>query len=222
MKFQVYFRTSRSFGKNCLSGFDEFICLESLLKSFSKSEIYIIIDNGRDDQEKYYKDNGFKYEVTSLGNCKSFVYQVKLAEQSDADVIYFVESDHYHLEKQKEYILDGLDHFDVVSLYDHPDKYHSEMYNNLLVKLYSGKYCHWRTTPSTVMTFAFKKENLLKIKPFITDPLYVGEHLRAPEDHMMFLNMWKNNISLGTCLPGRSTHLEQKDISPYVDWKIYI
>ena len=90
-----------------------------------------------------------------------------------------------------------------------------------MVKLYAGNVTHWRSTPSTVMTFAFKKENLNKIKPFITNFKYLGEHLKAPEDHFMFLEMWQNNITLGTCLPGRSTHLEEECLTPYVDWKIY-
>ena len=221
VNFQVYLRTSKSFGKKTMEGFDEFMCLKSLLNSFSKNEIHVIIDNGTDLQEKYYSDEGFSFERTSLGNCQSFLHQVNLAEKSKADIIYFVENDHYHLENQKDYIIDGLQYYDVISLYDHPDKYQHKMYENLSTKLYMGNKSHWRSTPSTVMTFAFKKESLNKLKPFITNSKFLGNHLKAPEDHSMFIEMWKNNITLGTCLPGRTTHLEKQFLSPYVDWKMY-
>tara|TARA_R110000868_G_scaffold5867_5_gene34224 strand:- start:3441 stop:4112 length:672 start_codon:yes stop_codon:yes gene_type:complete len=221
VNFKVFFRTSKSFGKKSISGFTDVMCMDSLLKSFDISDIHVIIDNGTEAQENYYNSNGFSYEKTNFGNCKSFLYQVDLAEKCNADIIYFVEHDHYHLDKQKEYLQDGLELFDVVSLYDHPDKYSNPLYKDLLVQMVMGKLCHWRNTPSTVMTFAFKKKTLEKIKSIITNNKFLGSHLKTPEDHAMFIEMWKTGISLGTCIPGRTTHLEEQDLSPYVDWMFY-
>ena len=218
MKFKVYFKTSNGFGKNSIPGFNNYKCLQSLLQSFSKEEIFINLDNGTEEQKNYFLENSFNFAETQLGNCSVVRHQLNLALNSDADIFYFVEHDHFHLNKQKEYLCDGLSLFDIVSLYDHPDKYSISVYPDLCAKLYMGKLCHWRNTPSTVVTFACKKETLYKIKDIIFDDRFTGPHLRATEDHSMFLEMWKNNISIGTPIPGRSTHLELSDISPYVDW----
>ena len=134
-EFTVFFRTSRRCGKNPFAGIDSSLTLKSLLKSFKESEIVCICDNVTDTQYEYFASLlPFVYR-TSRGNCGSFRLSLRLASLHPAKIIYFVEDDHLHLPGQKEWLRQGLNHFDFVSLYDHPDKYLAPMYANLERKI---------------------------------------------------------------------------------------
>jgi hypothetical protein len=37
----------------------------------------------------------------------------------------------------------------------------------------------------------------------------------------MFLDLIQQGYSIGTCLPGRSTHCEKEMLSPYFNWQEY-
>ena len=53
------------------------------------------------------------------------------------------------------------------------------------------------------------------------DPAFTGQALKAPRDHEMFIALAEAGFTLGTALPGRSTHCERDLLSPYVDWSAY-
>jgi len=223
MRFQVFFRTSKRFGKNPIEGANSRVTYRSLLESFEPRQIAIIADNASAEQQKYFMEHASCCYLTKLGNCGSFQLQIKLAiNHHPADIYYFTEDDHLHLPQQKNYLAAGLEHFDFVSLYDHPDKYTLWQETGLMRKIVATKTAHFAGAPSTVMTFALKRENLLKCADFFLHGPYTQTHLPFPRDHEMFTDLLSQGFSLGTCLPGRSTHCVQEGLSPFVDWKSYI
>ena len=220
--YTVFFRTSKQFGKNPISEANCYITYHSLLKSFGANEIIVIADNASTEQQRYFMQQAKHCYLTALGNCGSFQLQVKLAVQRHpADIYYFVEDDHLHQPEQKHYISAGLNYFDFVSLYDHPDKYMYKGYEGLMRKIIATKAGHFSGTPSTVMTFAITHNTLIKCYEFFLKSHYINRCLKFPQDHQMFLDLSQRGYSVGTCLPGRSTHCEKEMLSPYFNWQDY-
>ena len=219
--FTVFFRTSKAFGKQPIDAVDSRLTLLSLQESFSWHELVCIADNASPEQALFFAGHCHSFYCTRKGNCGSFRLAVALAELHPADVFYFVEDDHLHLPDQKRYLLAGLQHFDFVSLYDHPDKYMDPAYQGLQRRLVATPFGHFASAPSTVMTFACRGEMLSRAAPILLDPRFTGDALRVPRDHAMFLALAEQGFSLGTSLPGRTTHCERHWLSPYVDWVGY-
>ena len=193
----------------------------SLLESFSLSEIISIADNASEEQCAFFAINSSNFYRTNKGNSGSFRLAVQLASLHPADIYYFVEDDHLHLPGQKAYLSAGLERFDFVSLYDHPDKYQSHCYPGLQRQVLATSVGHFSSSPSTVMTFACKAETLHRALDILLDPAFTGEALKVPRDHEMFIDLAKKGFTLGTSIPGRSTHCERQWLSPYVDWRAY-
>ena len=221
MSFIVFFRTSKVFGKSPIQCVDSRLTFCSLLESFALDEIVCIADNATEGQCNFFARKAHNFYRTSKCNSGSFRLAVELADLHPADIYYFVEDDHLHLPLQKSYLAAGLRFFDFVSLYDHPDKYESHSYPSLQRRVLVTSVSHFSSSPSTVMTFACKAETLRRARKIMLDPAYTGEALKAPRDHEMFVALAEGGFTLGTALPGRSTHCESALLSPYVDWGAY-
>lgn len=195
--FSVFFRTSKQFGKNPITEANCFITYHSLLKSFGADEIIVIADNATTEQQTYFMQRAKYCYLTKLGNCGSFRLQVKLAMKIHAaDIYYFVED-------------------------DHPDKYMFSGYKGLMRKIVATEAGHFSGTPSTVMTFAITHNTLIKCYEFFLKSQYIRPGFKFPQDHQMFLDLIQQGYSIGTCLPGRSTHCEKEMLSPYFNWQEY-
>lgn len=153
----------------------------------------------------------------------SFEFLLKTVESKnlpDDTIIYLVEDDYLHRKNWDKILIEAFDAFsvDYVSLYDHPDKYFSPMYENLQSKILYTKSLHWRTTPSTCNTYAGKMSTFRKhwdihmkyCHPDITHDGY---------DHTKFVELWQIGSNLITSIPGYSTHCEIPFISPIFDWE---
>ena len=219
--FAVFFRTSKAFGKRPIDSVDSRITFCSLLESFSPDEIICIADNATEEQSIYFSNNVCNFYRSRKGNSGSFRLAVDLVRLHPADIYYFVEDDPLHLPDQKSYLNAGLQNFDFVSLYDHPDKYQSQCYSGLQRQVFATPFGHFSSAPSTVMTFACKAETLHLARDILLHPAYTGKELKAPRDHHMFVSLAEAGFVLGTAIPGRSTHCERELLSPYVDWGAY-
>ena len=213
------FRTSKVFGKSPIELVDSRLTFYSLLESFSPGSI-CIADNASEEQCLFFAENRIVL-LASKGNSGSFRLAIDLARLHPADIYYFVEDDHLHLPDQKSYLSAGLDYFDFVSLYDHPDKYQSRCYPGLQRRVLATSVGHFSSSPSTVMTFACKAETLHRARDILLEPVFTGEALKVPRDHDMFIDLANKGFTLGTSIPGRSTHCERQWLSPYVDWRAY-
>ena len=221
-RFQVFFRTSKTFGKNPIPNINSKITYHSLLKSFRPEEIAVICDHASPRQRDYFMRHASCCYLSNLGNCGSFRLQAKLAaSKHPADIYYFCEDDHLHLPEQKRYLAAGLEHFDIVSLYDHPDKYSLWNEHGLMRKVVATAAGHFAGTPSTVMTFALKRQTLLQHLDLMIQGPCTDPRLPFPKDHELFTALSQRGLLIGTALPGRSTHCEREGLSPYVDWQHY-
>ncbi|NHI80382.1 hypothetical protein ETE01_01125 [Synechococcus sp. HB1133] len=221
LTYTVFFRTSKVFGKSPIESVDSRLTFCSLLESFSLGEIVCIADNASEEQSLFFASNSLGFYRTNKGNSGSFRLAIELADLHPADIYYFVEDDHLHLPDQKSYLAAGLQCFDFVSLYDHPDKYQDSCYRGLQRKLLATPVGHFSSSPSTVMTFACKLETLRRARGILLDSSFTGETLKTPRDHEMFIALAEKGFALGTALPGRSTHCERQLLSPYVNWSAY-
>ena len=221
LTYAVFFRTSKVFGKHPIESVDSRLTYCALLESFSPGEVICIADNASEEQCLFFAGNSFTFYRTQKGNSGSFRLAIELARLHPADIYYFVEDDHLHLPDQKSYLAAGLQCFDFVSLYDHPDKYQSHCYPGLRRQVLATSVGHFSISPSTVMTFACKAETILRARDILLDPAFTGEALKAPRDHDMFVDLARKGFTLGTSIPGRSTHCERELLSPYVDWNAY-
>ncbi|WP_131592605.1 hypothetical protein [Synechococcus sp. BS55D] len=221
-EFCVIFRTSSRAGKNPFIPIDSALTLKSLMQSFESDEIVCICDNVSDDQYQYFAAEFPCVYRTRRGNCGSFRLALRIAECHPACIYYFVEDDHLHLPNQKEWIREGLSHFDFVSLYDHPDKYMAPMYAELRRKVVLTPLGYFASSPSTVMTFACKAQTLKLCSSTMLRERFTGTSLAWPNDHDMFLELAERGHFLGTPIPGRSTHCEEGFLSPLIDWTAYV
>ena len=142
------------------------------------------------------------------------VLEVALSLEGNPTV-YIVEDDYLHYGNCMDAVEAGLSTgASYVTLYDHADKYTS--YGNLQTSLRVAGGVHWRTTPSTTNTYAFKL-NTLKRDIAIHRKHSTGVSIST--DHQKFLELWSAGSSLISCIPSMSTHCETEFLAPNVDWE---
>jgi hypothetical protein len=139
-----------------------------------------------------------------------------LAQQQypDNTIVYCLEDDYPHRPGWPTILREGFAEsrikFDYLTLYDHGDKYTYDMYAQLTSRICSSPSTHWRTTPSTTNTWAMLG------KTFREDfDILWGFQNR---DHEKFLALGRKGRTLGSCLPGYSTHAHTEHLSPHWDW----
>lgn len=146
----------------------------------------------------------------------SFLITMGLAKSlqiPDTDLLYFLENDYVHqhgwVSKLFELYRSGL-RFDIVSLYDHKDKYFSPLYTDLTARLHVTNTHHWRTAPSSCASFIMSKSSLERDYDILT----AGE-----TDYHFFTKLVQGRGRvLLTPIPGLSTHSMEGYLSPTVDW----
>jgi hypothetical protein len=232
MKLAVFYRISDSGNKKeKLAGAGKQKCLENALRVFEREHFYIRADHCSDDTLQMLDKLSLKPEVSQLGNAGSWLASARQALSNDFQgfALYFLEDDYLHLPDSGKIILDGLSRADYVSLYDHPDKYQTgpnPFADNQgeICRVLPGKYCHWKTSNSTTMTFAVKQQTLKE------DFSLWERHCMAgfPNDFEAYLELqamdsWENRIGakkrkLVTSLPAWSTHTETEWLSPLRNW----
>lgn len=130
------------------------------------------------------------------------------------ELVYIVEDDYIHKKDWKRAIYDGFNSTpcDYLTLYDHPDKYKD--YPDLKSRIYVGKVCHWRTTPSTTNTFAVRMGTLMDDLKVSND---YSTGVSISRDHDRFVELGKRGRILVSSIPGFSTHIETDNLTPF--WK---
>jgi glycosyltransferase involved in cell wall biosynthesis len=203
----------------------EWFSYEKCYRSIKNADVDLVILLDGTKENHHFKfdedDTVIEYvggsDHASLLYCLNYIQEQNLNEE---DIIYIVEDDYLHLPGWENIMKEAFDAFNVdyVSLYDHPDKYFLPMYNDLQSKILYSKSTHWRTTPSCCNTYAgkwgtFKKHWETHIK------YCLPEHTHDGYDHTKFLDLWSQGSNLISCLPGYSTHCDEKYfLSPLTDW----
>jgi hypothetical protein len=144
---------------------------------------------------------------------KSVFFKFDYAENfSSSDYIYFLEDDYVHTSNALNIMLDGVKTFELISGYDHLDRYtRDDDISFGMESIFFKNNTHWRTAESTTATFMCTKKMLKEILP------YAKKHLA--NDRNFFRELYTKNIRLFTPIPGVSTHVHENFLSPGLDWE---
>jgi|UniRef100_A0A6C0BQZ0 hypothetical protein len=203
------------------------LCLENFCSCFNNDvDITFVADNCNNDTIEWLKTFGKEIVRTSLGNATSCLYTLDLAlsrARNDTELVYFVEADYLHRPDSLNVLMEGLERFDYVTLYDHPDKYMLRSPNPFVqhggevTKVYLTASTHWKETNSTTMTFAAKVSTLREDRMVFAE---FCEKRNIPDDFQCFVSLTKHkNRTLVSPIPGYSTHGESMYLSPLIKWK---
>ena len=180
-------------------------------------------DSGNGNIEDHFLSDKDVKKVSMLGgnDAQSFLNVLNyVIEQNydDNDIIYFLEDDYLHKIGWIDILLEGFEYIgaDYYTLYDHPDKYYLQMYEDLQSKIIATPSVHWRTTPSTTNTYACKLKTLKKHLPIHIKSCDLVE--KWTKDHDKFTELWNAGSNLISCIPGCSTHVEGNMLSPTINW----
>lgn len=193
-------------------------CLTNFCSVFGTDGLYIYADNTSNETDEMIKHvSGLNPIKTSLGSsAQSFrnVYEWTLNQPfSDNDIIYYIESDYIHKPYSKDVLIEGIEMgTDIVTLYDHPDRYidakdggNPEIENGgEITQVFKTKYCWWKLSNSTTMTFAATIKTLIDCK-YIIKKHTSGEY---PTDYQMFVELRALGKTLISPIPSYSTHGE--------------
>jgi len=205
--------------------------LNNFLSMFPQEETIIFIEGNKELKtyvERNYVGIEVYYSPDKLGDAGSFRKLLRYAlSLPDYEEVYFVEDDYLHTGDARQVLMEGLDVGHYVSLYDHTDKYlpPDTPDGNPLVnedgtedtKIFRTKNSHWKYANSTTFCFATSVATLRQDKNIF----YHFTSGPNCEDFNTFRELIKNGRILITPLPGRSTHVEAKWLSPFVNWGNY-
>lgn len=207
--------------------FNRETCFKSLLCEYNanhdQTTLTILFDGQPNKEHFCSKMNDIGsipiINLNSGNGAKSFIDSVDYIlkqNHKNEDIIYLVEDDYLHIPMWGSTLLSAFTlnlpnlH---VTLYDHLDKY-TEMYANLLSKIFVSKRSHWRTVPSTTDTFAVRFDTLKKYRDIYWGFWRDGYSL----DHMRSLEVGRNGGVFISPIHGWSTHVGEYN-SPLINWE---
>ena len=167
------------------------------LKSTSNSRDIVIID-GKSTQEG-------QLDYVKLANSVD-----KYTKKEPDRIHYVLEDDYLHLDNALDILesvyIDGWEGY--VLTYDYPDRYTLD--RSKTCDLILGSRSHWRTVPSsTGVRSALGKTWQAHMREFKQDAYFNSD----AHSHMMF------NLVPAICpIPGVSTHLNERCMTPRIDW----
>ena len=238
MRF-IYRISNNSYKKERLINATKEYCFLNFLTNLvtQADKLYVIADNVnsqlKDFLDKNIPENGTIFHVSTGSNGASFRLQLDLVNQIPSDEIVFLHEDDYLYKPSpkdtasekinRALIIEGLKKAHYVTLYDHPDKYippssggNPKISDDGIE--YTGIFLtpnsHWKYTNSTTLTFAAYAKTLIEDKtswaPYISGP--------HPDDFQAFLRLGKKSRKIASPIPGRATHCDPFNLTPFIDW----
>lgn len=188
------------------------LCLISFIEAFKNltPKLVFILDYCPQEYSDLIEELvPFEYEIhrTASGINETCLYQYRLFEKSDEDVVLFQEYDYLWLPDTGKELMSAVEELDFATPYDHPDKY--EIEKEPYVKVVGKR--HWKKTQSTTATFATTRDKFMEFK----DIFYKHGYL----DHERWLEVGRNEGELYSPIPGLATHMVEGFLSPHIDWK---
>jgi hypothetical protein len=188
--------------------------INSLKSSHNNHTIYIIHDGPFGPLEEYIKSFNINIQNINYSNpANSLLFCLNFGKSLKNDNIYFLEDDYLHLPNAINILEEGIEKFQLISGYDHPDRY--TRIDDITYKqeeISITKSSHWRTAEATTHTFIVSK-NISEI--------VIDEAIKFPSaDREFFRNLYKTkNIRLWQTIPGVITHVTNMFSSPLINWK---
>jgi hypothetical protein len=238
MRF-IYRISNNSYKKDRLPNASKEYCFLNFLNNLytPSDKLYVIADNVNLELSSFLKENlpdgGHIFQVSTGSNGASFRLQIDLVNQIPEDEVVFLHEDDYlykpsmndtTFEKiNRKLVIEGLNKAHYVTLYDHPDKYRppSSGGNPKIsddgiesTGIFLTPNSHWKYTNSTTLTFAAFAKTLIADKtswaPYISGP--------HPHDFQAFLSLGKKGRKIASPIPGRATHCDPFNLTPFTDW----
>lgn len=201
--------------------FDREQCFRSLV-AHESSRINLFYDCANGDWQKHFtfkKEYSDKLSSGKFVNCgteagafRALIEHICKGDYKDDDIIYVVEDDYMHRKGWEDALRDAFSQTgaDYCTLYDHPDKYRD--YPNLTSRIFTGRLCHWRETPSTTNTFAARFKTLREDSEIFHE-FSTGVDITRDHHRFLALKERKNRLLLSS-IPAYSTHMEISNMSP--------
>jgi len=202
----------------------EWFSYEKCYRSVKNADIdlTILLDGNKENHHFQFDIEDKVIEFVGGSDAASLLFcleTIKNSNPQDEDIIYIIEDDYLHISGWENIMKEAFETFNVdyVTLYDHPDKYFLQMYEDLQSKILHTQSSHWRTTPSTCNTYSGKWK-IFK-KHWDTHVKYcTPEHTHDGYDHTKFLDLWQQGSNLISSIPGCTTHCELPFLSPLTNW----
>ena len=222
-KFNTFYKYS-DLGKTH-EGVDKKTVFKNFIKFFGAQNLSVLLDNSSQESYRFFQNYcPEQIHETNLGNAKACIYLFdKVKELQDHELVYICEDDYLHASSHcKPLIFEGLQIADYVTLYDHGDKYSSELEGGEPTRVVLTTNSHWKYTGSTTMTFASTaktiKEDYKVLKKYCDEKKRPND---IPNDFEMWVELVKSGRKLVSPIPGRSTHLcPNRMYSPLIRWDI--
>jgi glycosyltransferase involved in cell wall biosynthesis len=188
-------------------------CLRNFRKHY-KGELVVFGDRLKETKELAQEVSDRYIDITKHGNAASFseVLDFALDNYGEDTIVYFVEDDYIHSGDVDKHLIEGLERFDYITLYDHPDKHGA-----IQTTVVTTESTHWMLTSSTTMTFATKISKLVYDQDDIRKWLKTSQ----PNDYYMWQSLTNAGRRLGSPIPGIATHTESKWLAPLTKWENY-
>jgi len=202
----------------------------NFLDAFGTENLKVFADNANPETIEFIKSKGItNIDITSMGQMDGFIYVINSAASAlkPDDIFYMIEDDYIHTPDAKQYIFEGIEIGDYVTLYDSLDKYidTAKGGNNPLIdgggedtKVILGKTSHFKKTNSTTGTFAVKIKTLQEDLPVV----YKYYTPQKVMDFLMFRELVTvKNRSIVVPMPGKASHIGL-EMAPFVDWETIV
>lgn len=149
--------------------------------------------------------------INAGSNNESLKFQLNFSKQFNTD-LYFLEDDYLHRPDAMNHIINGVNRFDLVTGYDHFDRYtRTDDISRDRESIFFHEGIHWRTCESTTCTWAVSKRIAKTIIP-------IAEHFLL-NDRDFFRYLHTKQIRLHSTMPGVSTHVHEPYMSPGINWE---
>jgi len=215
IKFKIIITDDKSTNENLLK-------IQKLLdKTNIESEI-INLDEKEFFEEIKTKDvNGKEISKNMISNMRNILKSIKISEESNSDLFYFLEDDYIH---KKDAITEMLFTYEKISsqlgreIFLCPADY-PYLYSNIDdAKIFIGNKSHWRTVKESLITFMTSKKMLNR---YIDDLKTMGKIRHHPMEQKLH-EIYNNEICLSP-IPSLAMHATNINsvygLPPNFDWK---
>jgi hypothetical protein len=151
-------------------------------------------------------------KINVQSNLESYKECVGVAQNEEWDYLYMVEDDYLHTNNAIRLLMDGVRKFDCITGYFHTDRL--TRYDDITKGrewVGATRTSHWVTNESTTCTYMIS--NLIK------DQVLGAASKFLLQDRSMWRFLIESGVRLWVPTPGVSTHLENKLMTPFIDWE---
>lgn len=207
--------------------YSELACLRNACRYLRRngSRLTLAVSDGEPDQAILGLPWDSVVYLDATSNSAAFLLGLNraLADAEASDEIYMVEQDYLHLPNALDLLDDGatIRPSSYVGLFDDPLYYWRSADTPMppaSSRIFAGAIGHWRTAPSTTMSFAGAAWL------FADDMSVFERHLgssQIPPDRSVWSDLLSKGRELIVCLPSAATHVETTALAPYVNWRSF-